>query len=195
MGVLSPHTAAGAHLPDSPRDYTRSMQADRDIALVDTTAAGNPGSPRGGGAGGACLGDREGVALVDLAQRLHHLGQLGGVERLHGGLDHGHRVEVQRLEDVHVLVQLRGAQRGRAHNAGVHSLDQHPLPRAHTAHCHPVPATPHTRLRTRGPAIKDGRPCDDDLRLPRCREEEEPVGIWKVSHEFTRELDVAMRFQ
>lgn len=35
----------------------------------------------------------------------HHLGQLGGVERLGGNLDHGLRGEGQRLHDVNLLIQ------------------------------------------------------------------------------------------
>ena len=48
----------------------------------------------------AYLGGEGRVALVDLAQAVQHLGQLRGIDWLHGNLDNGCGVEFQGPEDL-----------------------------------------------------------------------------------------------
>ena len=55
----------------------------------------------------AHLGGDERVALVDLAEPVEHLGQLGRVDRLDGDLDDGARVELERSEDVRLEPEVK----------------------------------------------------------------------------------------
>jgi len=73
------------------------------------------------------LGDGQGVALVDLAQALHHLGQLRGVQGLCGNLHHRLGLELQGLEDVHLLLIDLLDDGGRLGDCSIHALEQNPV--------------------------------------------------------------------
>ena len=74
------------------------------------------------------FGDSQGVALVDFAQALHHLGQLGRVQGLCGNLHDRLALKLQGLEDVDlVLIGLRNDGRCLG-DSRIDALQQNPIP-------------------------------------------------------------------
>ena len=55
----------------------------------------------------AYLGGEGRVALVDLAQAVQHLGQLRGIDWLHGNLDNRRGVELQGTEDLSLRPKIQ----------------------------------------------------------------------------------------
>mmetsp|Transcript_31851 Transcript_31851/g.51004 ORF Transcript_31851/g.51004 Transcript_31851/m.51004 type:complete len:617 (+) Transcript_31851:1240-3090(+) len=95
------------------------------------------------------LGHRQRVALVDLAQALHHLRQVAGVERLGGDLYHRLVVEHQRGKHVALLVGELGHQRRRLADGRVHALDENPVAGGGLRHGDAVARLVHPQLRHR----------------------------------------------
>ena len=68
------------------------------------------------------LGDGQGVALVDLAQALHHLGQLRRVQRLSSYLHDRLALKLKRLEDVDLVLIRLWNDGGRLGDSGINAL-------------------------------------------------------------------------
>ena len=76
-----------------------------------------------------CLEER--VALVDLTQAVQHLGELGGVHGLDCDLDDRLSVELERPEDVELLVGLQVGDGRRLDHVRVDPLDENPVAGGH----------------------------------------------------------------
>mmetsp|Transcript_12875 Transcript_12875/g.38024 ORF Transcript_12875/g.38024 Transcript_12875/m.38024 type:complete len:676 (+) Transcript_12875:129-2156(+) len=87
------------------------------------------------------LGREQRVRLVELAQPLEHLRQLGRVERLRRDLHRRERVEGERAEDAHALARharRAGGDGARLDERRVDALDERPAAGGHLVHLEPV---------------------------------------------------------
>ena len=124
---VSEHTPACAS-PDAQLEPMKNVNQEEEIHLHQGVQINFPSSQDGVLPRLLHFGDSQRVALVDFAQALDHLGQLGRVQRLCGNLHDRLALELQGSENVDlILIGLRNDGRCLG-NGRIDALQQNPVP-------------------------------------------------------------------